>query len=40
MAAALVGFGAVAGTLAYESFTPAELPVNGDPACGTDEVMI
>ena len=33
-------FSLVAGRIAYESFTPAELPVDREPACGTDDVMI
>jgi tRNA A-37 threonylcarbamoyl transferase component Bud32 len=40
MAAAVVAFCFIAGSLAYESFTPAELPVDREPACGTDDVMV
>jgi tRNA A-37 threonylcarbamoyl transferase component Bud32 len=40
MAAAVLTFSLVAGRVAYESFTPAELPVDREPACGTDEVMV
>ena len=40
LAAAVVIFSLVAGRIAYESFTPAELPVDREPACGTDDVMI
>ena len=40
MAAAVVIFALVAGRIAYESFTPAELPVDREPACGTDDVMV
>ena len=40
MAAGLVIFSIVAGRIVYLSFTPAELPVDREPACGTDDVMI
>jgi hypothetical protein len=40
MAAAVVVFAVLATFVVYESFTPAELPVDRTPACGTDEVMV
>ena len=40
MAGALVAFCAVAGSLAYQSFIPADMPVDRVPSCGTGDVMI
>jgi tRNA A-37 threonylcarbamoyl transferase component Bud32 len=40
LAAALVAITWLAVTNTYQLFTPAELPIEAEPACGTDDVMI
>jgi tRNA A-37 threonylcarbamoyl transferase component Bud32 len=40
LAAGVLAFGVVAVVFVYESFTPAELPIDRAPECGTDTVMV
>ena len=40
MAGALTAFTALALVFVYNSFTPAELPIDRDPVCGTGDVMV